>query len=42
VDKFLTAYGEIKSSPATATSIEDGPTFKPVEGKRRGLNVGGN
>ncbi|XWS67378.1 hypothetical protein CRYUN_Cryun04dG0002200 [Craigia yunnanensis] len=35
-------FGEIKSSPATTTSIDAGLTVNPIEGKRRGLSVGGN
>lgn len=40
--RFLTAYGEIKSSPATVMSMEDGVIARPIEGKRRGLMVGGS
>ena len=42
VVRFLTAYGDIRSSPATATSMDEGVTDNPMEGKRRGLRVGGN
>lgn len=42
VVKFLTAYGDIMSSPASTMSMDELETVKPTEGKSLGLNVEGN
>lgn len=39
--RFLTAKGEMRSSPATTAVMEEGPTDKAAAGKSRGVGVGG-
>ena len=40
-DMFFTAKGDMRSSPATTRWIDELVMVSPIEGKRRGLRVGG-
>ena len=39
--RFLTAKGEIRSSPARRTASEVSPAARPTEGNKRGRSAGG-
>lgn len=40
--RFLTAYGDIRSSPAKMTSMEELVMVRPMEGQSRGRSVDGS